>query len=69
MNKIKDLIWSVTKNSNYYDEKKINFNSDDKLPLNKTIEILSMTIAVRSIFPENSKHYLQVFLDVCLFKI
>ena len=30
---------SVTKNSDDYDEKymKINFNSDDELPLNKTI--------------------------------
>ena len=30
---------SITKNSDDYDEKhmKINFNSDDELPLNKTI--------------------------------
>ena len=50
--KIRDLIRSITKNSDDYDEKfmKIKFNSDDKLPLNKTIEILSMTIAVRAIF-------------------
>ena len=34
--KIKDLICSVTKNSDYHDEKymKIKFNSDDVLPLN-----------------------------------
>ena len=30
---------------------KIKFNSDEDLPLNKTIEILSMTIVVRAIFP------------------
>ena len=38
-NKIKDLIRSITKNSDDYDEKyeKIKFNSDDELPLNKTI--------------------------------
>ena len=36
--KIRDLIRSITKNSDYYDEKymKIKFNSDDELPLNKT---------------------------------
>ena len=36
---IRDLIMSITKNSDDYDEKymKINFNSDDELPLNKTI--------------------------------
>ena len=39
--KIRDLIGSITKNSDDYDEKymKIKFNLDDKLPLNKTIEI------------------------------
>ena len=37
--KIRNLIRSITKNSDYYDEKymKIKFNSDDELPLNKTI--------------------------------
>ena len=29
---------------------KIKLNSDDKLPVNKTIEIPSMTIVVRAIF-------------------
>ena len=41
--KIRDLIRSVTKNSDDYDEKymKIKFNSDDKLlPLNKMIYIV-----------------------------
>ena len=47
---------------------KIKFNSDDKLPLNKTIEIPSMTIVVRAIFLENNKHP-QVFLHECQFKI
>ena len=34
--KIRDLIRLITKNSDNFDEKyiKINFNSDDKLPLN-----------------------------------
>ena len=62
--KIRDLIRSVTKNLDDYDEKfmKIKFNSDEELPLNKTIEISSMTIVVRTIFLENNK-YPQVFLD------
>ena len=61
-NKIRDLIRSVTKNSDDYYEKymKIKFNSDDKLPLNKTIEIPSMILLVRAIFLEN-KYYPQVF--------
>ena len=45
------------------------FDSDDELPLNKTIEICTITIIVRVIFLESNKHYLQVFLDECLYKI
>ena len=48
---------------------KIQFNSDDELPLNKTIEIPIMTIVVRAVFLENNKYYPQVFLDECLYKI
>ena len=60
--KIKYLIRPIIKSSDDYDEKymKIKFTSDDALPLNKTIEILSMTIVVRAIFLENNKYYLQV---------
>ena len=48
---------------------KIKFNLDDELPLNKTIEIATMTIVVRAVFHENNKYYLQVFLDECLYKL
>ena len=48
---------------------KIKLNSHDGLPLNKKIEISSMTIVVRAIFLENNKYYPQVFLDKCLYKI
>ena len=42
---------------------KIEFNSDDKLPLNKVIEIPSMIVFVKAAFHENSKYYLQVFVN------
>ena len=43
---IRDLIRSITRNSDGYDEKnmKIKSNLDDKLPLNKRIEILKMKV-------------------------
>ena len=65
------MISSITKISNDYDEKymKIKFDSDDKLPLNKTIEIHSIILVVRAVFHENNKHYPQVFLDECLYKL
>ena len=70
--KIRGLIRSITKNSDDYDsdEKymKIKLNSDDELPHNKTVEILTIAIVDRSIFLENNKYYPQVFLDECLYK-
>ena len=48
---------------------KIKFNSDDELPLNKTIEIHNVTIVVRAAFHENNKFYPQVFLDECLYEL
>ena len=48
---------------------KIKFNSDDELPLDKTIEILSMIIVVRAVFLESNKYYPQIFLDVYLHKL
>ena len=69
--KVRDLIRSITKNSNGYDEKymKIKFNLDNELPLNKTIEITTMIIVVRPVFHESNKYYVRVFLDGCLHKI
>ena len=47
------------------DCKKIKFNSDDDLPLNKILNLRMLTIIVRSIFQEDGKYYPQVFLDEC----
>ena len=71
LTKIRDLIRLITENSDDYDGKymKIKFNSDDELPLNKTIEIRTMTIVVRAVFHENNKYYPQVFLGGCLYKM
>ena len=48
---------------------KIKFNSDEKLPLNKTREMPSMLIFAKGGFHENSNYLSQVFLDQCLYKI
>ena len=68
---IRDLVRSVTENSDDYDENyvKIKFNLDDQFPLNKRIEIPTMTIVVRAVFRENNEYYPQVFLDECLYKL
>ena len=40
---------------------KIKFNSDDNLPLNKTLKLHNMTIIIRSVFEEDGKYYPQSF--------
>ena len=64
LRKIRDLIRLKTKKSDNYDKKyiKIKFNSDDELPLNKMIEIPTMTIVFRAIFHENNKCFLRTML-------
>ena len=46
---------------------KIQFNSDDNLPLNKPLKFHNMTITIRSVFKEDGKLYQQVFLDDTLY--
>ena len=49
--------------------RKIKINSDDGLPLKKTLELHNMIIVVRAAFPKDNKYYLQASLDKCLFKL
>ena len=55
----RDLVRSVTKNLDDYDEK---YDSDDNLPLNKTIEIFSCFTKITNIIHK-------FFLDEYLYKI
>ena len=48
--------------------KKIKFDTNDNLSLNKPLKLHMLTIIVRSIFEEDSKLYLQVYLDECLYE-
>ena len=48
---------------------KIKFNSDDNLPLNKSLKFHNMTITIRSVFKEDGKLYPQVFLDDTLYEL
>ena len=69
--KIRNLIRSITKSTDDYDEKymSIKFNSDAKLSLVKMIKIPTIVIVVRNVFLENNKYYPYFFLDECLYKI
>ena len=69
--KIRDLIRSVTKKSDSYDEKNIKtkFYSEDKLSLSKKVKIPVIVTVFRAVFHENSKYYPQVFLGECLYEL
>ena len=51
------------------DYTKIKFNSDDDLPLNKSLKFRLMTITIRNVFEEDGKLYPQVFLDDTLYEL
>ena len=48
---------------------RIKFESDDNLSLGRTIKPRMLTANVRSVFEEDGKHYIQVFLDECLYEL
>ena len=48
------------------DLKKIRFESNDDLPLNKPMKLRLLTIIIRCVFSENGKFYPQFFLDDAL---
>ena len=58
------------KKNNYgKDYVKIKFNSDNNLPLNKSLKFHTMTIIIRSVFEEGGRLYLKVFLKDCLYEL
>ena len=51
------------------DFKKIRFEYNDNLPLNKPIKLRLLTIIIRSVFSEDGKFYPQLFLDDALYEL
>ena len=70
-NGIRDKIKEISSGECDYekDYMKIKFNSDDDLPLNKSLKFCLMTIPIRCVFKEDGKLYPQVFLDDTLYEL
>ena len=70
-NGIRDKITEVNNNECDYekDYMKTKFNSDDDLPINKSLEFHLMTITIRHVIEEDGKFYTQVFLDDALYEL
>ena len=64
--KIKEISSGVRDYEKYYI--KINFHSDDDLPLNITLTLHFMAITIRSVF-DDGKLYPQVYLDDALYEL
>ena len=62
LNKIRDLIRSKTHDLDNYDENymKIKFNSNDDLPLKKTLQLRDIVIIARFVCYEDNKYYAQI---------
>ena len=72
MSGIKSRIEKINNNKSGEYEKdymKIKIDSHDKLPLNKQLKFLSVTILIRSVFEEDGKYYPKAFLDDCLYEL
>ena len=67
-NKIKAINGSE-ENDYGKDYMKVKFNSDNDVPLNKSLTFLLMTIIIRSVFEEGGKFYPQLFLDYALYEL
>ena len=69
--KIRDLVRSISNNSDDFDQKymKIKFNSDDDLSSQKILELCEIIIVLRSVFHEDNWYYSYIFLDKCLCKL
>ena len=50
------------------DFRRIGFESNDDLPLNKPIKLRRLTIIIRSVFSEDGKFYPRLFLDDALYE-
>ena len=69
-NGIRDKIKEINNECDYEkDYSKIKFNSDDDLPLNKSLKFRLMTITIRCVFKEDNELYPQVFLDDALYEL
>ena len=68
---IKNLIEKIDDKPGEYgkDFTKIKLNLDGNLPLNKILRIHNLTIVVGSVFQEDRKYYLQVFLDEYFYEL
>ena len=70
---IKEIIKKINDYSQpiKYDDNnmKIKFNTDDNIPLNKTIYFPMITTIIRSVTQKDGKYYPQLFLDECLYEV
>ena len=70
-NKIKYHIKKINVSDSEYekDYMKIEFNTNDGIPLNKKLHFLTTTVIIRYVFEKDSKYYPQVCLDERVYQV
>ena len=48
---------------------RIGVNTDDDLPLNKTLKFPTLTIIIRCVFQEGAKLYPPIYRDECFYEL
>ena len=48
---------------------KTKFDTDENLPLNKPLNLHTLTVIVRSVFEDEGKFYPQFYLNECLYEL
>ena len=69
---IKSKIETINDGKELFYEKnysRIGVNTDDDIPLNKTLKFPTLIIFIGCVFQEGEKLYPQVYLDECLYEL
>ena len=52
-----------------YNYTKIKIDSDDDLPLEKTLNLQNVVILIKSVLNKKSHYYYNIFLEKCLYQL
>ena len=68
---IKSEIETVNSEKLFYEKhyRKIGVNTDDNVPLNKTLKFPSLSIIIRCVFQKGKELYPQIYLDNCIYQL
>ena len=71
-----ESVWSEIKNINdgqevFYEKSycEVSINTEDDLPLNESLNFLTLTVSINLVLQANNKLYPQIYLDECFYEL